>query len=63
SVNDIASEIAEINSASATNSNGVEEIVDKNDKTTNVSRDIEGLAEDSKTNAESLENVVNQFRV
>ncbi len=63
SVNDIANEIREINNASGSNSDGVVEIMDKNEKTSSVSGDIEELAQGSKLNADSLEKVVDRFRI
>ncbi len=63
SVNEIAREISEINNASSTNNTGVSEIVDKNEETSNVTKDIEQLAASSRENADNLVNVVNQFHI
>jgi len=63
SVNEIANEISEVNSASQENSTGVAEIVSKNEQTSNVTKDIEKLAETSKFNAENLDNVVKKFDI
>lgn len=63
SVNEIANEISEVNAASQENSTGVAEIVSKNEQTSNVTKDIEKLAETSKFNAENLDNVVKKFDI
>lgn len=63
SVNEIANEISEVNAASQENSTGVAEIVNKNEQTSNVTKDIERLAETSKFNAENLDNVVKKFDI
>ncbi|MCR5116392.1 MAG: methyl-accepting chemotaxis protein [Lachnospiraceae bacterium] len=63
SVNEIANEISEVNAASQENSTGVAEIVNKNEQTSNVTKDIEKLAETSKFNAENLDNVVKKFDI
>ncbi|MCR5715624.1 MAG: hypothetical protein K6G23_02090 [Lachnospiraceae bacterium] len=63
SVDGIAKEINEINNASSDNNSGVDEIVNKNEETSNVTKDIEHLAVTSRESADSLVNVVNQFHV
>ncbi|MCR4934226.1 MAG: methyl-accepting chemotaxis protein [Lachnospiraceae bacterium] len=63
SVDEIAREITAVNSASSENSSGVAEIIQKNEQTSDVTRNIEDLAKNSKENAESLDRVVNKFEV
>ncbi|MBP5454743.1 MAG: hypothetical protein J6Y09_09095, partial [Lachnospiraceae bacterium] len=63
SVDEIAREITSVNSASSENSSGVAEIIQKNEQTSGVTRNIEDLAKNSKENAESLDRVVNKFEV
>ncbi|MBO4618371.1 MAG: methyl-accepting chemotaxis protein [Lachnospiraceae bacterium] len=62
SVNEIAKEISSVNDASAENSSGVNDIISKNEQTSDVTRDIERLAQNSKENAVSLDDVVNKFK-
>ncbi|MCR4727114.1 MAG: methyl-accepting chemotaxis protein [Lachnospiraceae bacterium] len=63
SIDEIAKEIASVNAASSENSNGVADIIGKNEKTSDVTKEIERLAESSKENAESLDSVVNKFDI
>lgn len=62
SVNEIAREISSVNDASAENSSGVNDIISKNEQTSDVTKDIERLAQNSKENAVSLDDVVNKFK-
>ncbi|MBO7387238.1 MAG: hypothetical protein J6U15_05485, partial [Lachnospiraceae bacterium] len=61
SVDGIAGAVSAVNNASMENSTGVADIIDKNEKTNSVTRQIEDLAVSSKENAESLDEVVNKF--
>jgi methyl-accepting chemotaxis protein len=63
SVNQIAKEITAVTAASEENSNGVNDIITKNDETNRITGDIEKLAGTSRANADDLEAVVNKFKL
>ena len=63
SVNGIAREVAAVTSASEENSNGVNEIMQKNEETSRITGDIERLAQNSKSDADSLVDIVNKFKL
>lgn len=63
SVNEIANRIEAVNAASEDNSNGVNNIMDKNNQTSDVSVEIKRLAKTNKENAQSLKDTVSQFTV
>ncbi|MCR5153884.1 MAG: methyl-accepting chemotaxis protein, partial [Lachnospiraceae bacterium] len=63
SINGIAREIAAVTGASEENSEGVNDIILKSEETTKITTDIERLAETSRTDADNLENIVNQFKL
>lgn len=62
SINEIAKEIAAVSDASEENSNGVNDIIQKNEETTQITIDIEKLAENSRADADNLGDIVNKFR-
>jgi len=63
SINEIARGITAVNNASAENTEGVTSILGKNTQASDVSVNIERLAESSKANAESLKGAINQFKI
>ncbi len=63
SINEIAREISAVTNASEENSNGVNDIIHKNEETTQITIDIEKLAETSRTDADNLGNIVNKFKL
>nr|MCR5389025.1 hypothetical protein [Lachnospiraceae bacterium] len=63
SINGIAREITSVTSASEENSNGVSEIMSKNEETNRITVDIERLARNSRTDADDLEDIVNKFKL
>ncbi len=62
SINEIAKEIAAVSEASEENSNGVNDIIQKNEETTQITIDIEKLAESSRSDADNLGDIVNKFK-
>ena len=63
SVNGIAREIAAVTAASEENSNGVNDIMEKNEETSRITGDIERLARNSRTDADNLVEIVNKFKL
>ena len=63
SVNGIAKEIAAVTAASEENSNGVNDIMEKNEETSRITGDIERLARNSRTDADNLVEIVNKFKL
>ncbi len=63
SVNGIAREIAAVTTASEENSNGVNDIMKKNEETSRITGDIERLAQNSRANADDLVDIVNKFKL
>ncbi len=63
SINGIAREITAVTNASEENSNGVNEIMNKNEETNRITVDIERLARNSRTDADDLEDIVNKFKL
>ena len=63
SVDEIAKQITSVNDASLKNKDGVSNILGKNTQTSDVSVDIERLAKSSRENADSLKEVIDQFKV
>ena len=63
SINEIAKEIAAVSNASEENSNGVNDIIQKNEETTQITIDIEKLAESSRADADNLGDIVNKFKI
>ena len=61
SVKEISKEIAIVNGASTENGEGVANIVDMNEQTEAVTRNIEKLAEENRENVRNLDEIVNQF--
>ncbi len=62
SINEIAKEISAVSEASEENSNGVNDIIQKNEETTQITIDIEKLAESSRSDADNLGDIVNKFK-
>ncbi|MBE5846730.1 MAG: methyl-accepting chemotaxis protein [Lachnospiraceae bacterium] len=63
SISEIAKQITSVNNASLENTDGINSILDMNDQATEVSVNIEKLAETSEENAESLKTAINRFKV
>ena len=63
SIDEIARRITSVNDASLENTEGVTNILGKNTQASDVSVNIEKLAESSKVNAESLKGAINQFKL
>ena len=63
SVNGIAREIAAVTAASEENSNGVNDIMEKNEETSRITGDIERLAQNSRSDADNLVEIVNKFKL
>ncbi|MBR5648817.1 methyl-accepting chemotaxis protein [Pseudobutyrivibrio sp.] len=63
SVDEIARQIASVTDASINNTDGVSNILGKNEETNEVSENIEKLAEDTKGNAKDLRVAINQFNI
>ncbi len=63
SVNGIAREIKAVTNASEENSNGVNDILERNEATERISADIESIAKNSRENANNLEAIVNKFKM
>ncbi|MCR5195074.1 MAG: methyl-accepting chemotaxis protein [Pseudobutyrivibrio sp.] len=63
SINEIARGITSVNDASVENTEGVTNILGKNTQASDVSVNIERLAESSRANAESLKGAINQFKI
>ncbi len=61
SINEIAREIGVVADTAGENSDGVQDIVSKNELTGNVTEQIGRLASESKQNAGDLENVIGKF--
>ncbi|MCR4720693.1 MAG: methyl-accepting chemotaxis protein [Lachnospiraceae bacterium] len=61
SINEIAREIGSVAATSGENSDGVQDIVNKNELTGNVTEQIGRLASESRQNAGDLENVIGKF--
>jgi len=61
SINEIAREIGSVADTSGENSDGVQDIVNKNELTGNVTEQIGRLAAESKQNAGDLEDVIGKF--
>ena len=62
SINEIAKQIKAVNDASAENTDGVSNILGKNVQATDVSKNIEEIAQNSKNNANDLKFAINQFK-
>ncbi|MCR4706285.1 MAG: methyl-accepting chemotaxis protein [Lachnospiraceae bacterium] len=63
SISEIAKQITSVNNASLENTDGINNILDMNDQASEVSVNIERLAETSEENAESLKTAINRFKV
>ncbi|MCR4568063.1 MAG: hypothetical protein K5769_08420 [Pseudobutyrivibrio sp.] len=63
SIDEIARRITSVNDASVENTEGVTNFLGKNTQASDVSVNIEKLAESSKVNAESLKGAINQFKL
>jgi len=63
SVNQIAKEITAVTNASEENSDGVSDIMRKNEETNQITADIEKLAETSRSDADNLVGIVGQFKM
>lgn len=61
SVNEIATQITSVNDASLENTDGVANILGKNEQAGTVSLDIKDLAETSKSNAKHLKEMIDKF--
>jgi len=61
SINEIAKEIGSVAQTSGENSDGVQDIVVKNEQTGNVTEEIGRLASDSRQNAGDLEDIIGKF--
>ena len=61
SINEIAREVGSVALTASGNSDGVQDIVNKNELTSNVTEQIGRLATESKQNAGDLENVIDKF--
>ena len=61
SINEIAKEVGSVAATSGENSDGVQDIVNKNELTGNVTEQIGRLATESKQNAGDLEDVIGKF--
>ena len=62
SVNQIAKEINAVTNASKENSDGVSDIIRKNEETSQITVDIEKLAESSRNDADNLVGIIKKFR-
>lgn len=62
SINEIAKQIKAVNDASVENTDGVSNILGKNTQATDVSKNIEKIANNSKNNANDLKFAINQFK-
>ncbi|MCR5829650.1 MAG: methyl-accepting chemotaxis protein [Lachnospiraceae bacterium] len=63
SINEIAKEIGSVATTAGANSDGVQDIVSKNELTGNVTEQIGRLATESKQNAGNLEDVIGKFNL
>ncbi len=63
SIQEIAKQISAVNDASMENTDGVANIMGKNEQTSDVTVNIENLAETNRENAESLERAISKFTI
>ncbi|MBR6395370.1 MAG: methyl-accepting chemotaxis protein [Lachnospiraceae bacterium] len=63
SVNQIAKEINAVTGASKENSDGVSDIIRKNEETSQITVDIEKLAESNRNDADKLVGIVKKFKI
>lgn len=62
SVSNITEQMSHVSSASSDNEAGVDDIIEKNNLTTQTADSIIGIAKENKDNAEAIKNIIDRFR-